>query len=201
MCDATRGLLRVGLERDLQTVAVRRRDSFELGSNPCARGSDSARRARRVGEGVARAERSLRNGLTRDAQQQEQPAGRGIQKLREGIEEAAEAVLGDETEALRRAREELQRLSSELNDEVNRNSPTRSAQPGQNQSGQPQPADGQQQGRASRLGLGPRRRGEKTECATWASRPAAGIALRANGVVGQQGGQQAARPREGWAGN
>src|SRR5206468_5574119 len=50
------------------------------------------------------AERSLRNGLARDAQQQEQPAGRGIEKLREGIEQAAEAVLGDETEALRRAR-------------------------------------------------------------------------------------------------
>lgn len=94
------------------------------------------------------AERSLRNGLTRDAQQQEQPANRGIQQLREGIEQAAEAVLGDETEALRRAREELQRLTSELNNEVNRNSPNRADQPGQNQpsqnqQGEPQSGQGQ----------------------------------------------------------
>ena len=49
------------------------------------------------------AERSLRQGLLQDAQQQEQPAGRGISQLREGIDRAADSVLGDETESLRRA--------------------------------------------------------------------------------------------------
>jgi hypothetical protein len=86
---------------------------------------DAARNAQdqNVERALEAAERSLRNGLTRDAQQQEQPAARGISQLREGIDRAAEAVLGDETEALRRAREELQGLSNELSDEINRNAP------------------------------------------------------------------------------
>jgi hypothetical protein len=102
---------------------------------------DAARNAQdqNVERALEAAERSLRNGLTRDAQQQEQPAGRGIQQLREGIEQAAEAVLGDETEALRRAREELQRLSNELSQEVNRNAPNLNSQPGQSQQTQNQP--------------------------------------------------------------
>jgi hypothetical protein len=69
------------------------------------------------------ASRSLRQGLTDDARQLERMAGKGIEKLREGVEKAAEAVLGDETEALRRAREELQDLSRELNQEISRNAP------------------------------------------------------------------------------
>lgn len=101
------------------------------------------------------AERSLRQGLLQDAQQQEQPAGRGISQLRQKVDEAAESVLGDETEALRRAREELKSLSSELNDEVNRNSPNSRPQPGQpggqqegrppqgQRDGQPQPGENQ----------------------------------------------------------
>lgn len=68
-------------------------------------------------------QRSLQNGLVQDAVQQEQPAGRGIRQLREGIERAAEAVLGDETEALRRARQELDRLAEELEREIERHAP------------------------------------------------------------------------------
>jgi hypothetical protein len=112
---------------------------------------DAARSAQdlNVERALEAAERSLRNGLMRDAQQQEQPAGQGIQKLREGIEQAAEAVLGDETEALRRAREELQRLSGELNEEISRNSSNRSGQPGQDQQSAQQAGEGQQQGSES----------------------------------------------------
>ena len=96
--------------------------------------------------------RSVRQGLLDDARQQERVAGRGIEKLREGVEKAAEAVLGDETEALRRAREELQNLSRELNDEVARNSADgrRPRDPrGQSQSreqGQQQPGEVAQEG-------------------------------------------------------
>ena len=66
---------------------------------------------------------SLKQGLLDDARQQERAAGKGIEKLREGVERAAEAVLGDEAESLRRAREELQELSRELNREIARNAP------------------------------------------------------------------------------
>lgn len=68
-------------------------------------------------------EQSLRRGLVDDARQIEPIAGRGITQLREGIERAAESVLGDETEALRRAREELENLSRELDNEIARNDP------------------------------------------------------------------------------
>jgi hypothetical protein len=67
--------------------------------------------------------RSLKQGLLDDARLQERAAGKGIEKLREGVERAAEAVLGDEAESLRRAREELQELSRELNREIARNAP------------------------------------------------------------------------------
>ena len=72
--------------------------------------------------------RSLQRGLMQDAQQVEKLAGRGITQLKEGVEKAAEAVLGDETEALRRAREELKNLSQELNREIARNSPAEGSQ-------------------------------------------------------------------------
>ena len=79
---------------------------------------------------LAKAEkfRSLQRGLMQDAQQVEKIAGRGITQLKEGVEKAAEAVLGDETEALRRAREELKNLSQELNREIARNSPAEGSQ-------------------------------------------------------------------------
>ena len=65
--------------------------------------------------------RSARQGLLDDAREVEKIAGRGISQLREGVEKAAESVLGDETEALRRAREQLKNLAQELNEEIARN--------------------------------------------------------------------------------
>lgn len=67
------------------------------------------------------AEGSLRQGLDGDARKLEEAARGEIGRLREGVERAAETVLGDETEALRRAREELRNLSNELNQEISRN--------------------------------------------------------------------------------
>ena len=66
------------------------------------------------------AEQSLNRGLLDDAIQREDIAGQGIQQLREGIERAAERVVGNETEALQRAQRELDQLVNELNDEVSR---------------------------------------------------------------------------------
>lgn len=84
------------------------------------------------------AARSLRQGLMDDARQQERVAGRGIGQLREGIEKATDTVLGDETEALRRAREELKDLAEQLNREIARNNPDGEGQPGQeSQDGSP----------------------------------------------------------------
>lgn len=75
--------------------------------------------------------RAARQGLLEDAREIERIAGRGISQFREGIEKAAESVLGDETEALRRAREQLRNLAQELNQEIARNAPD---EPRQNKS-------------------------------------------------------------------
>jgi len=84
---------------------------------------DAARNAQEqnLDRALAAAEQSLRRGLLDDSRQQEDVARRGIGELREGVERAAESVLGDDTESLRRAREELDRLARELGDEVERN--------------------------------------------------------------------------------
>jgi hypothetical protein len=93
------------------------------------------------------AESSLRRGLIGDATQQEEAAGRGITQLREGIERAAESVLGDEAEALRRAREEVERLNRELNQEIARNQPRSAGDP--QSANEPSQSDSQQPGESS----------------------------------------------------
>lgn len=74
-------------------------------------------------EALKSAERLLDRGLNDDAKTLERVARQGIQDLRKGIDRAAESILGDETEALRRARDELNRLSNELDREIARNDP------------------------------------------------------------------------------
>ena len=140
-----------------------------------------------------------------DAQQQEQPAGRGISQLREGIERAAEAVLGDETEALRRAREELQNLSprAERRDQPQRARPSRrQAGQGDRRPAEPgQPENSQEQGNSSRAeGQADKaaRRGSKGK-----GQKGAEGAARSEGQKGQKGKskvQKGKRPRQGQQG-
>ena len=60
----------------------------------------------------------LREGYLPQARQAESRTRAAIGGLREGIERAAERVLGDETEALRLARDQLDELAGELDDEI-----------------------------------------------------------------------------------
>jgi len=62
----------------------------------------------------------LRRNFLPQARKIEQRAGEGIEELRKGVEEAAESVLGDEAESLRLAREQLDELIKEVNEEVAR---------------------------------------------------------------------------------
>ncbi len=59
----------------------------------------------------------LRRNFLPQAQEVEQRAGKGIEELRKGIEDAAESVLGDEAESLRLAREQLDELIRQVNEE------------------------------------------------------------------------------------
>lgn len=54
------------------------------------------------------------------AQEIERQAAKGIGELRQGVEEAAESVLGDEAEALRLARQQLEELIEQINEEAAR---------------------------------------------------------------------------------
>jgi hypothetical protein len=60
----------------------------------------------------------LREGFTPEASNLEERARRSINNLKDGVERAAESVLGDDTEALRLARSELEDLSERLEREI-----------------------------------------------------------------------------------
>jgi len=62
----------------------------------------------------------LRRNFLPQAQEIEQQAGKGIEELKEGVEEAARSVLGDEAESLRLAQRQLDELIRQVNDEVAR---------------------------------------------------------------------------------
>jgi hypothetical protein len=62
----------------------------------------------------------LRRNFLPQAQEMEQRTGKGIEELRKGIEDAAGSVLGDEAESLRLARQQLDELIRQVNEEAAR---------------------------------------------------------------------------------
>jgi hypothetical protein len=62
----------------------------------------------------------LRRSFLPQARDIERRAAEGIEQLRQGVEQAAESVLGDEAEALRLARSQLDELLRQVSDEVAR---------------------------------------------------------------------------------
>jgi len=78
---------------------------------------------RRVDESLEGVSELLRRGLDPQAREVEQKAREGISRLRKDVEEAAESVLGDEVETLRRAMAELDDLTRQLNNEIEQSDP------------------------------------------------------------------------------
>jgi hypothetical protein len=62
----------------------------------------------------------LKRNFLPQAREIEKQAGKGIEDIRKGVEEAAENVLGDEAESLRLARQQLDELIRQVDDEVAR---------------------------------------------------------------------------------
>ncbi|TKJ36701.1 MAG: hypothetical protein CEE38_10365 [Planctomycetes bacterium B3_Pla] len=127
---------------------------------------DTLRRAStgNVDKSLEAAGELLRRNFLRQAQEVEKPAGKGIEQIREGVEEAAQSVLGDEAESLRLAQQQLDELIRQMNDEAERAGGAGRRQPGdsnepadseENQQrasskrGERQPSEQQQQGRES----------------------------------------------------
>ncbi len=69
-------------------------------------------------EALEIASQLLRRGFPQESAAAEAQARKGIERLQAGVERAAESVLGDETEALRRAEEQLAQLTESVQDEL-----------------------------------------------------------------------------------
>jgi len=123
----------------------------------------------------------LRQGLDQPAREAEQRARKNIDTLRQGVEKAANSVLGDDTEALRFAQQELDNAAQQLSQEIAQSQP----QPPSEAPEAPQAPDGlegsvrsvQSVGSPPTPGQEPRQPGEPSQ-------------------TGQQPGQQPGEPQE-----
>jgi hypothetical protein len=79
----------------------------------------------------------LREDFLKQAAQSGQRARGSIENLKQGVERAAEGVLGDDTEALRMAQQELDRLTAELQKEMAGTGGTNQVRRGSQRAGQP----------------------------------------------------------------
>lgn len=123
----------------------------------------------RPGEALDVTRELLKRGLMKEARQTEEVANKGIENLQQGIDRASKLVLGDELEALKRAREQVRQLKGSVAEELAQNSPKGSGKPrndeanpdgksptGQAQPGEPQPGQkGQQPNGDSKEGQQP----------------------------------------------
>jgi hypothetical protein len=101
----------------------------------------------RTGEALDTARQLTEAGVSSEASEAMRQADRGIDQLRQQIDRAAESVLGDETEALRRASDRLQALSEALNREIDQARGER----GEGEPGR-EPGEQQRQGEPSQNG-------------------------------------------------
>lgn len=74
-------------------------------------------------EALDAAEQLLRRGFPGESAAAEAQARQGIERLQAGVERAADSVLGDETEALRRAQEQLAQLTEAVRNELSQGAP------------------------------------------------------------------------------
>lgn len=83
---------------------------------------DTVRKAneQKIADALKVAEQLAEVGIAEEAAKASRHAGRGINQLREGVERAAESVLGDETAALKRAQGEVEDLADQINREIAR---------------------------------------------------------------------------------
>lgn len=130
----------------------------------------------------------LRQGNLAQADRAEERARAGISQFREGVERAAESVLGDDTGALRRAADELDALTAELQREMAMD-PQAGGTPGAGPPGKSEPQQaGQQPGGQQGGPEAPQGAGGQEERGQQAQSP---------GNPGGRGGQAASSPASG----
>ena len=126
---------------------------------------DAIRKTRpyRPEDALKNAANFLKEGATERAKQAEQRAGQGIEKMKQGIKVAAESVLGNDLESLKRARQEIKSLTSEMKQEQKLAGtpqasgqpnpvPQKSAKPGKGNSPSQKPSPGTKPGQPGKPG-------------------------------------------------
>ncbi len=80
-------------------------------------------RESKLDQALTATEQLLKQGVVSEAAKAEQQATTAIDQLKQGIEKAAESVLGNEVDSLKRARKELAELSQQLEKEIQAKEP------------------------------------------------------------------------------
>ena len=120
---------------------------------------DAVRKAdeQMIPESIDQTKKLADAGFPEEASKSSHHAGEGIQQLRQGVDQAAKSVLGDETAALRLAQSEVDELANQINREIAQatgetpRSRTRRPGPGTQRSADcPRSPDNGQQGRRGR---------------------------------------------------
>ena len=143
-----------GQEEDLQTLLEGMRDTIERAESAEPLLSrqlyDTLRNTQhdRLEEALEATRELLDAGFTDEAEEPEKAASKGIERLNQGVQQAAESILGDPVEALRRAEQTLEQAAQDLEQEIDRSQPPQPGeQPGQPSETPPQP--GEQPGQPS----------------------------------------------------
>ncbi len=122
-----------------------------------------------VGESLAEATRMIRYNRRNAARDPEQNAAQGIGDLKDKVEKAAEKILGSEADALRLARNELDRLIDVTKSEAERlegkknGEPGKGEQPGDSKGQDGKDGKGQEKGKTDGSGKGDDPKGQKGE--------------------------------------
>lgn len=164
----------------------------------------------KVGDALNTAQRLTGTGAAEQASEASRRAGQGLEQVRQGIERAAESVLGGETDSLRRAQRELDELAEQLNREITQATgrnpaerPGQEGQPGQRgQQGEQQPRPGQQGQRGERGQQGQQGDRQQQPGQQGQQQPGQQDQRGQQGQQGQQGqrGQPGQQPQQGQRG-
>ncbi|HEX2746499.1 MAG TPA: hypothetical protein VHM91_00760 [Verrucomicrobiales bacterium] len=144
----------------------------------------------------------LKRNQQEDAERTGEKARENINRLRQGVEKAAESVIGDDTAALRLAESQLQAAAEAVQKEIEQQQRQGGETKGEPQEGQ-QPPSGKNPGnpRETETAQNPRREGQPQE----GSQPNQGEGRQPGGQQPREGNAQTAqnqeRPQEGQQGN
>ena len=150
---------------------------------------------RRLPEQLDTTEELINRGMQSQAEQLSESTGDGLSQLREDVEQAARSVLGDETEGLRRALTEIDRVAEQLQGEIDRNTAQQSEDNGRNESSQEetqqtgQPASDSQQGEQGGAEQDAGERDGQQPAEQTGSQPSSNQSSEQTTRQGQEGGQ------------